>query len=201
VGPIRSMHDTLVRAVNKLKTAIEEDFPETYRDHRGLQRALKIIADSNRVIENGSERVTTIVRSLRNFTRLDEDQLQEADIHAALDDSLMLIHHDIKHRIEVTREYGPVPPLQCYPGRLNQAFLNILNNAQQAIPDKGTITITTTLHGNEAHVAIADTGSGIPAELRAKIFAPGVTTKGVGKGTGLGLSICLQIIQDHKGRL
>jgi two-component system NtrC family sensor kinase len=89
----------------------------------------------------------------------------------------------------------------CYPGRLNQVFLNILNNAQQAIDGPGTVTVTTSVVGQDVHVIVADTGAGIPDELLSRIFDPGYTTKGVGVGTGLGLSICYQIMQDHGGRI
>ena len=201
VGAIHSMHDTLVRAVEKLQATIERDFPDNCKEHMGLQGVLKIIEDSNRVIETGTSRVTTIVRSLRNFARLDHDHLTEVDIHDGLDDTLMLVHHDIKNRIEVVKEYGDLPPIACYPSRLNQVFLNILNNAQQAIDGKGTIHVTTFLRDGEACVSIGDTGSGIDAENMARIFASGFTTKGAAIGTGLGLAICQQIMTDHRGRI
>jgi len=201
VGAIRSMHDTLMKAVEKLRATIEADFPEACGQGGGLEKVLKIIADSNKVIETGSERVTTIVRSLRNFARVDDAQLEDADLHQGLDDSLMLVHHDIKNRIEVVKEYGPIPRVKCYAGRLNQVFLNILNNAQQAIDGAGTITIRTECVGDEVRIAIADTGAGIAPEHIARVFDPGFTTKGVGSGTGLGLAICYQIMQDHHGRI
>ena len=201
VGAIRSMHDTLMKAVERLKDTIEAEIPEACEEGGGLQKVLKIISDSNKVIETGSERVTTIVRSLRNFARMDEGRLVEADLHEGLDDSLMLIHHDTKNRIEVVREYGDIPRVKCYPGRLNQVFLNILNNAQQAIEGKGTIEVRTRQDGGCVRVSIRDTGTGIPADRLDKIFDPGYTTKGVGTGTGLGLSICYQIVQDHHGRI
>ncbi|MDP6016717.1 MAG: PAS domain S-box protein, partial [Candidatus Latescibacteria bacterium] len=201
VGAIHSMHDTLVRAVEKLKTTMEEQYPECCTEGSPLARALKVIEDSNRVIETGSARVTTIVRSLRNFARLDEVERKAANLHEGLDDSLMLIHHDIKGRVEIERDYGEIPAVLCYPGRLNQVFLNILNNSQQAIEGTGTITVRTRQVGEEVHVAITDTGSGIEKELLTRIFDPGYTTKGVGVGTGLGLSICFQIMEDHEGRI
>ena len=201
VGAVHSMHDTLVRAVAKLKEMIEKDFPENYKEHRGLQRALKIIEDANRVIDTGTQRVTTIVRSLRNFARMDQGELKEVDIHAGLEDTLTLVYHDIKNRLELVRNYGQIPRVCCCPGRLNQVFLNILNNAQQAIEGRGTITITTSLQGEAVHVAIQDTGAGIKAENLEKIFEPGFTTKSEGRGTGLGLSICRRIMEDHGGRI
>ncbi len=202
VGAIHSMHDTLVRAVEKLKDVLESDFSEDVRANTGLQRILKIIEESNRVIENGTKRVTTIVRSLRNFARMDEVEMREVDLHEGLEDSLMLIFHDIKNRIDIVRELGPLPRICCYPSRLNQVFLNILNNAQQAIEGRGTITIRTRLQG-EQHVVVevVDSGAGISEENIKRIFDPGFTTKGIGVGTGLGLSICYQIVEEHKGHI
>jgi PAS domain S-box-containing protein len=201
VGAVHSMHDTMVRAVNKLKTIILTDFPDDVRSNRGLQAALKVIEDSNKVIEAGTSRVTTIVRSLRNFARMDEVKAQRVDLHAGLEDTLMLVYHDIKNRIEVVRNFGNVPPVCCCPSRLNQVFLNILTNAQQAIADSGKITLTTSLHDNVVRISIADTGVGIPSDDLKRIFEPGYTTKEVGSGTGLGLPICQQIMEDHGGSI
>ena len=201
VGAVHSMHDTLMRAIAKLKSTIEEEFPDDVQKSRGLQMALKIIEDCNRVIENGTQRVTTIVRSLRNFARMDEAALKQVDLHEGLEDTLMLVYHDIKNRIEVNKNYGDLPRICCFPSRLNQVFLNILTNAQQAIEGQGKITISTCCEGEEVRVGIADTGGGIPAEDLEKIFVPGFTTKEVGRGTGLGLSICHQIMEEHHGRI
>ena len=201
VGAIHSMNDTLARAVEKLKDSLESEFGEALKQHPGLQRALKVIEDSNRVIETGTQRVATIVRSLRNFARLDQSELNEVDIHPGIDDSLMLMYHDIKNRVEVVKNYGQLPRLNCYAGRLNQVFLNILNNAQQAIDGPGQMTITTSLEGEEIRVAIADTGSGIAEEHVQKLFEPTFTTKPAGAGTGLGLSITKQIVEEHGGRI
>ena len=201
VGAIHSMHDTLVRAVEKLTETMESEFGEAVKEHKGLQRALKIIEDSKRVIETGTERVTTIVRSLRNFARLDQSELIEVDIHQGIDDSLMLVHHDIKNRVEVVKNYGQLPRLNCYAGRLSQVFLNILNNAQQAIDGPGKIEIATRVEGEEIFVAIADSGSGIEEEHLQRLFEPTFTTKPAGAGTGLGLSITKQIVEEHGGRI
>ena len=160
-----------------------------------------MIADSNKVIETGSQRVATIVNSLRNFARLDEEDMKQVDLHQGIDDSLMLINHEIKGRVEIVKEYGDLPAVECYPGRLNQVFLNILNNAQQSIDGNGIITIVTSVDGDNARVAISHSGSGIEADKLAKVFDPGYTTKGVGLGTGLGLSICYEIMEDHEGRV
>jgi signal transduction histidine kinase len=166
-----------------------------------MMQALQVLQDAHRVIETGTRRVTAIVRGLRNFARLDEAERKEADLHACLEDALLLIHHDLKNRVQVVKEYGELPPVLCYPGRLNQVFLNLLNNAQQAIEGEGTIFLSTQRREGEVYIAVRDSGAGIPAEHLPRIFDPGFTTKGVGVGTGLGLSICYQIVQDHGGRI
>ena len=201
VGAIHSMHETLMRAVSKLKAALEEENPEACCEGGPLYRALKVIEDSNKVIETGSQRVATIVSSLRNLARLDDEERKQVDLHQGLDDSLMLIYHEIKGRVEIVKEYDAIPPVECFPGRLNQVFLNILNNARQAIEGKGTITVATSHSDGDVTVAISDTGSGIPRDKIAKVFDPGYTTKGVGLGTGLGLSICYEIMEEHGGRI
>ena len=200
IGAVNSMHDTSVRAIQKLKDLVAE----LNLDEAGQIRAAKVfkaIDSSNKVIKSGTERVGGIVRRLRSFARLDEAELKTVDIHEGLEDTLTLMNHQIKNRIEVIKNYGQLPKISCYPGKLNQVFLNLLNNAHQAIDGKGTISITTSSDDSNVYIEIADTGSGIPKENLSQIFDPGFTTKGVGVGTGLGLSICYQIITDHKGEI
>ena len=124
---------------------------------------LRVLADANRVIGEGVDRVTNIVRNLRNFARLDEAEKKEANIHEGLDNTLMLLHNETKQRIEVIKNYGGIPPIVCFPGRLNQVFLNILINAIQAIEGEGTITIATALEGDRVRSRLSDTGKGIAA--------------------------------------
>jgi signal transduction histidine kinase len=201
VGAIASMHDTLVRALRKLEATLNEEHPGVVASSASLQSALKLVQEANRVIESGTQRVTEIVRRLRSFARLDQAELKKADIHEGLEDTLALIHHELKHSIVVKRDYGVVPPISCYPGRLNQVFLNLLNNARQAIRGKGEIGIRTEVRDQRVEIAVSDTGAGIAPENLRKIFDPGFTTKGVGVGTGLGLSICYQILRDHRGEI
>ena len=201
VGAIRSMHDTLSRAVERLKALLGTEAPKAFQENQEVQGVLQIIEDASRVIENGSRRVTGIVRSLRSFARLDEAEMKRVDIHEGIEDTLTLIQHDLKNRIRVVKNYGRVPPIVCYPSRLNQVFLNLLVNARQAIREAGEITITTLQRDGKVHISIRDTGVGIPEEHLWKVFDPGFTTKGVGVGTGLGLSICYRIVQDHKGEI
>jgi len=200
IGAVNSMHDTSVRAIQKLKDLIAE----LNLDDAAKIRAAKVfeaIDNSNKIIKSGTERVGGIVRRLKSFARLDEADLKTVDIHEGLEDTLTLINHQIKNRIEVIKNYGQLQKIPCYPGKLNQVFLNLLNNAHQAIEGKGTISITTSSDESKVYIEITDTGSGIPKENLSQIFDPGFTTKGVGVGTGLGLSICYQIINDHKGEI
>ena len=201
IGSVSSMHDTLMRAIGKLNDILEAECPEDSPNHRKIQSMMKLIGEANRVIRSGTGRVTTIVRRLRSFARLDEAELKEADIHEGLEDTLTLIHHEIKHNIEVHRNYGDIPRIPCYMARLNQVFVNLLINAKQAIKDKGEITITTYQRDGNVYIEFADAGVGIPKDKLKQIFDPGYTTKNVGVGTGLGLSICYQIMQDHHGEI
>jgi PAS domain S-box-containing protein len=201
IGAIHSMHDTLKRALDKLKSALQNQFPTEFQANRSLHGPVKIIEDATKVIDSGSERVTNIVRRLRSFARLDEAEIKTADIHDGIEDTLTLICHETKHNISIVKNYGELPPISCFPGRLNQVFLNILINARQAIEGKGTISITTYRRDNKVHVEFKDSGKGISKEHLHKIFDPGFTTKGVGVGTGLGLSIVYQIVQDHHGEI
>ncbi len=152
-------------------------------------------------IKNGTDRTTEIVRGLRTFSRLDEDILKMADIHEGLDSTLILLHNKYKNRIEIVKDYGNVPQFECYPGQLNQVFMNLLSNAIDAIENAGKIIIRTSLNGKTVTIGIKDSGHGIPDHLKIKIFDPFFTTKGVGKGTGLGLSISQSIIEKHNGAI
>ncbi|MBP1625263.1 MAG: hypothetical protein H6Q07_3285, partial [Acidobacteria bacterium] len=166
-----------------------------------VEAIMRVIEDGNQVIASGTTRVIDIVRRLRSFARLDEAELKRADIHEGLEDTLVILNHELKHTITVRKHYGDVPPFACFPGRLNQVFLNILINARQAIKGPGEISITTYREGNRAFIEIADNGAGIAPDHLSRIFDPGFTTKGVGVGTGLGLSICYQIVRDHDGEI
>ncbi len=167
-------------------------------------------------MQNGTERITNIVLSLRNFSRLDESEFKQVDIHEGIDSTLLILHNRLKsqsnHReIEIIKKYSSLPKIDCYAGQLNQVFMNILANAIDALDDEikknpnfiPQIRVSTELSGNNSiKICIADNGSGIPASIQSKLFDPFFTTKEVGKGTGLGLSISYQIIVDkHHGKL
>ena len=161
----------------------------------------EMLSDINEIDKEAVNRISNIVTSLKKFVRLDEAELQEADINKELDLTLELIRHETKNRIEIVRNYGEIPAIKCFPNMLNQVFTNILINACQAIEGKGKIIITTEYKNKKLVVKIKDTGKGIPQNQLSKIFSAGFTTKGVGVGTGLGLAICTKIIEKHKGEI
>ena len=200
VGAISSMNDSLQRGLNKLKDEVAgATFNEAEKKRFG--NLFKIVEEATQVINSGAARVSTIVKRLRSFARLDEAELKTVNIHEGLEDTLTLVHHELKHDIEVVKDYGKIDSISCFPGQLNQVFLNLIINARQAIKGKGKITIATHSQNNKIFIKISDTGAGIAKENLGRVFDPGFTTKGVGVGTGLGLSICYQIIKSHRGEI
>ena len=163
------------------------------------EETCSLLKEINEIDKEAIERINRLVVSLRKFVRLDEAELQEADINKELDLTLDLIRHETKNRINIVKHYGKIPPVKCYPNMLNQVFMNILVNATQAILSEGTITIDTDYKKNNLVVKIKDDGCGIKEP--DKIFFAGYTTKGVGVGTGLGLAISQKIIEKHKGKI
>ncbi|MBX2843320.1 MAG: hypothetical protein KTR26_16230 [Flammeovirgaceae bacterium] len=179
--------------------------------------AMALIKD----IKEGAVRTAEIVRGLRVFSRLDEDELKSANIHEGLDSTLTLLRTQLKEGVNVIKEYDSnLPIVECYPGQLNQVFMNVLVNAIHAVKDKedaeeGQVIISTTVHsmaiagedstefdeGDFVEIKIIDNGNGIPEDVKEKIFEPFYTTKDVGEGTGLGLSISHSIIEKHFGKI
>ncbi|HEY9603637.1 MAG TPA: ATP-binding protein, partial [Allocoleopsis sp.] len=161
----------------------------------------------------GTERIRQIVLSLRNFSRHDEAQLKKVDIHDGIDSTLLILQYRLNETrgstsIEVIKDYGVLPEVECYAGALNQVFMNIINNGIDALLEvqdnnKREIRIQTQVKdSNCVIIAIADNGPGMTHEIQQRIFDPFFTTKPVGRGTGLGLSISYQIIvEQHGGQL
>ncbi|HYW21616.1 MAG TPA: ATP-binding protein [Nodularia sp. (in: cyanobacteria)] len=165
-------------------------------------------------MDMGCDRIQQIVRSLKNFSRLDEADKKTVDIHEGIDSTLLILQSRLKkaktsENITLVKEYGTLPAVDCYPGLLNQVFMNILNNAIDAleesiVKDKKNhplvIKISTqVIGGNWIEIHITDNGTGIPENVKKRLFDPFFTTKSVGKGTGLGLSISYQIVVEKHG--
>lgn len=187
-------------------------------DFNFLEEDLTKVLQSMRV---GTERIRDIVLSLRNFSRLDESEFKAVDIRESIDSTLMILHHRLKPKlvqseIQVIKEYGELPLVECYVGQLNQVFMNLISNAIDALEERsqqlamdgvrnfsGMIWINAkAIRNGWLLIQVADNGPGITEELKSRIFDPFFTTKPVGKGTGLGLSISYQIVTEkHGGKL
>ncbi len=178
-----------------------------------------LLEDMPKILDSmklGTDRIRQIVQSLRLFSRTDESEIKSVDIHEGIDSTLMILGHRLKAfsnrpNIEIIKKYGNLPLVECYPGQLNQVFMNILSNAIDALEDAidmqkistPTIAIRTeVVDSNSIAIRITDNGMGMAEDVKQKIFDPFFTTKAVGKGTGMGLSISYQIVTEkHGGRL
>ncbi|MFA7318120.1 MAG: ATP-binding protein [Sulfuricella sp.] len=150
----------------------------------------------------GIARVKDIVQNLRDFAHIDGDSnWQWETLPRCLDSTLEVLRGAISGKIEIVREYGETPEIECQPSQLNQAFMNILLNAAQSIEGKGVIRVRTGQEGEQVRVEISDSGSGIAPDILPRIFEPCFTTRPVGTGTGLGLSAAFNIIAQHQGRI
>ena len=158
-------------------------------------------------MDDGAKRTVEIVKGLRIFSRVDEQDVKKVDIHDGINSTIILLNSTIPGKIRVIREFGELPMVECLAGKINQVFMNIINNAVQALGDRidtikdPKITISTKASQDFVTIEIEDNGPGMPEHVKQRIFEPFFTTKAVGKGTGLGLSIVYSIIENHKGTL
>jgi signal transduction histidine kinase len=174
---------------------------EAHKSGGDTARAREAITKLLSRSREGTERVKKIVQDLRTFSRMDHAELQDADLHEEIDRTLALMEPRFKNAIAVKRDYGQLPRVRCYPGQLNQVFLNLLMNACDAIGGRGTIRVRTRPTPDGVRLEFHDDGPGIAEDVQRRIFDPFFTTKPVGVGTGLGLSISHGIIERHGGRI
>lgn len=196
LGALKSNNDLAVRCLDKIRKALAESFATQNPE---VEKLLTNLESLDRVNKTALERIVTLVQNLRSFARLDEAEPTTVNVHEGLDSTLTLVHHKLKNRVNVHKEYGDLPEINGFPNRLNQVFMNILVNAIQAIEDEGDIYINTFRKNDTAVIEIRDTGKGIPPDILSRVCEPGFTTKGAEIGTGLGLSIVCQIIEEHHG--
>ena len=172
----------------------------------GLDESIEELGDILGSIEEGAGRTAEIVRGLRNFSRLDEDDLKPADINECLRSTLTVLGPQYREHVEVDLQLGTIPRVECFAGKLNQVFMNMLNNASQAAKAQhpnggGRLTIATAERDGHLVVTIRDNGMGMTEAVKARIYEPFFTTKDVGEGTGLGLSIAYSIVEKHHGTI
>ena len=217
-NPVNFIHGNLIHInqythdILDLLKLYQEKYPDPAAEIENLIEAIEldfIQKDFLKLLDSmqmGTYRIKDIVLSLRNFSRLDEAEMKDANLHEGIDNTLLILNHRLKEGIEVIKNYGYLPLVCCYPAQLNQVFMNILGNAIDALLEGETklkkIFITTKITDhNLIQVSIKDNGRGIPEEIKNKLFDPFFTTKPIGKGTGLGLSIAFQIIEKHQGKI
>lgn len=198
---LHAQEKTIARLAAAAPSADANRMSELERLRDGLEIDF-IIGDIDDVVAeslDGGNRMKRIVQNLRNFARLNEQEFKMANINEGLDSTLNIAAAELQHKATVTKDYGDIPSTLCNLGELNQAFLNLLINAGQAIEKHGEIRLETRRDGESIVVSIADTGCGIPADKMNRIFEPFFTTKAIGVGTGLGLSIVYDIVKKHGG--
>lgn len=172
-----------------------------HSDQLDVNYLRKEIAELVGGIERGAKRTQEIVNSLRIFSRDTNESFSQTDIHHGLDSTLTILSNKLKNGINLHLDYGELPKVNCQISKLNQVFLNLINNAIQAIEDKGDIFIATSSNNGNVEISIRDTGKGMDEATRKRVFEPFFTTKDVGDGTGLGLSISYGIIEQHHGSI
>ncbi len=219
--------DRYTQDILKLLTAYQVQYPDppielqNHIEDVELDFIVKDLAKILQSVKVGSDRIREIVLSLRNFSRLDEAEFKSVDLHQGIENTLMILQHRLKvahdrPEIQMIKNYGVLPEVDCYAGQMNQVFMNLLSNAVDALEEgnqgrsfqtltkqPNQIEIHTQQVGpNQVQITISDNGTGIPEEIRSRLFDPFFTTKPVGKGTGLGLSISYQVVTEkHHGQL
>ena len=202
IGSILSNNETIRRSIEALRKSLTTSIETGQAPSQKALSILETLASLTDIDKIACERIYAVIRSLKTFARVNEGDLRKVDIHELLLNTIKLSGCEFRRRVTVTTEFGDIPEIECYPGLLNQVFLNLLVNAAQSIEAEGTVTVRTEMEGDQVHISVTDSGVGIPVEVQSKIFKAGFTTKPIGVGTGLGLSITREIVEDtHGGRI
>ncbi|MFQ5627757.1 MAG: ATP-binding protein [bacterium] len=200
IGTITASTDVSQRCVLKIEDVLDKN--ASLRQHNGmLQKSLTILKSNIRITLEAGDRIVTLIKSLKNFSRLDEAGYKVADIHEGLESTLTLLSNEWKGRISIEKNYGDIPPIPCYPGQLNQVFLNVLKNAIDAIDGPGTITIQSVATDKNTQIEIADTGHGISPEKQKNLFDFSFSETSARVKLGSGLTTAYNIIRQHKGEI
>lgn len=199
IGSIFSNNEVLSRTAEKVRAlvlaAAESNQPPPAKALALLDTMMSLFA----VDKMACERISSVIRSLKTFARVNDSDIREIDLNELLLNTIKLTSCTYRRRVSVETDLGELPKVECYPGLLSQVFLNLIVNASQAIPNEGRILVSTRQESEHVHVSVTDTGTGIRPQDRHKIFAAGFTTKPIGEGTGLGLNITREIVVDTHG--
>ena len=202
IGTVTSSTDVSQRCLQRVGSAVEAAATlGELRDDRSFRQAMELLGTNTANIATASTRITTLVDSLKNFARLDEAERQQVDITEGIESSLTLMEHEFRGRVSVETEFGDLPAIQCYPGQLNQVFINLLKNSAQSIETSGTIRIRSWSESDKVVVRISDTGVGIPREKLDRIFDFGFSVGGTRVKLASGLSTAYNIVQNHNGSI
>ncbi|MES2489000.1 MAG: DAHL domain-containing protein [Pseudomonadota bacterium] len=209
LADIRDLCSAQDRALTLLTSAdaSDEEVANALSDadeRRQLVNPTEVMGDLDNLLEDtdhGLVQIADLVSSLKDFSRVDRSRNDQFRVNDGIDTALKICQNQLKNRVEVIRQFGDLPEIECSPSKLNQVFLNLFTNAAQAISDTGKIFVHTSAEQNGVSIRIIDNGCGMSDEVRARIFEPFYTTKPVGKGTGLGLSIVFRIIEEHGGTI
>lgn len=197
-----AMRDVLEGLFEDLEPLLGQEGADELIDKDEVEEYKEDVFELLESLRTGAKRTADIVKGLRTFSRLDEDALKDVDLHENIDSTLSILRNQFKEKVEIVKDYSPdIQKVECYPGPLNQVFMNILANAIQAIDETGHVFIMTRKSGGMVRIHIKDTGKGMSQETKQRIFEPFYTTKDVGEGTGLGLSISHGIIEKHGGTI
>jgi len=202
IGTVNSSVDISRRCLRQIEQAIQTSraIEELQKDDQ-LQKVVRIFRENLEITLEAGERIATLVKSLKNFSRVDEAEYQKADIHVGLESTLTLMRSEFGGRINVVKEFSKLPRIGCYPGQLNQVFFNLFKNAAHAIIGKGTIAIKTSQENNHVRVDITDSGKGIPKNKLKKLFDIGFASDDTRIKMTSGLSTAYQIIRKHHGEI
>ena len=202
IGAVKSSADVSIRGLEKIKQVLQQSnaIADVFKN-KAYQKTIEILEKNSEVILSAVERIANIINSLKNFARLDEAEYKKADLHEGIESTLTLVQHEIGKGIKIEKQFGKIPAINHFPNQLNQVFMTLLRNAIQAIGKKGAISIKTQVNGKNAIIKIADTGRGMPPEIRDSLFELGFTTKHSRVGVGMGLYTAYNIIQKHKGTI
>jgi signal transduction histidine kinase len=200
IGTVQSATDVVARCIKRIESLFAKGKPpEDVSVNVWCQTAFKILKENTELIAMAGGRIANLVRSLRNFARLDEAEYQRASLREGLESTLTLLEAELKDRIIVVKEFHEIPEMFCYPGQLNQVFMSLLQNATEAIEGPGTIRIKTFTKDGLVHIQISDNGRGIAPERLKKIFNFAFSERGPRVKMGSGLVTAYSIVQRHRG--